>query len=85
MEAFKKARESFSRANGSSATPSADPKVDKSSPTGDACVSDLFKINSISRSPTCVKLVDHIQQAGDLDTFSSLSLEKKKGSDSSFT
>ncbi|CAL2238978.1 unnamed protein product [Prunus armeniaca] len=47
----------------SSTTLAVNPKVDKSGPTGDAGVSDL---------------VDQICQAGDLGTFSSLSLEKQR-------
>ncbi|CAL2237147.1 unnamed protein product [Prunus armeniaca] len=63
----KKARESFAWAKGSSATSAADPKVDKSTPAEDACVSDLLKTNFLSSSSTCAELVHQIRQAGDLD------------------
>ncbi|CAL9011792.1 unnamed protein product [Prunus brigantina] len=76
MTAAKETRESSPWAKGSSATLATDPKVDKSSPTGDEIVSDLLKTNFLSSSSACFKLVDHIHQAGDLETVSSLSLEK---------
>ena len=41
-------------------------------------MSDLLKTNFLSSPSGCVKLVDHIHQASDLGTFSSLSLEKQK-------
>ncbi|CAL2277269.1 unnamed protein product [Prunus armeniaca] len=76
--AVKKVRESSVRAKGSSTISAADPKMDKSSPEGDACVSDLLKMNFLSSLSACFKLVDHIHKASDLDTFSSLSLEKQR-------
>ncbi|CAL2257686.1 unnamed protein product [Prunus armeniaca] len=54
MEAAKKTRESSPRANGSSATSVADPKVDKSSPAGDASMSDMLKKNLLSNPSSCV-------------------------------
>ncbi|CAL2226826.1 unnamed protein product [Prunus armeniaca] len=78
MAAAKKARESSAREKGSSATLAADSKVDKSSPAGDVGVSDILKTNFLSSLSACVKLVDHVYQAGDLNTFSSLSLEKQR-------
>ncbi|CAL8990808.1 unnamed protein product, partial [Prunus brigantina] len=74
----KKMRESSARAKGSSSTTAVGPKVDKSSPTGDACVSDLLKTNFLSNPSSCAELVDHIRQAGDLGLFSSRSLEKQR-------
>ncbi|CAL8168932.1 unnamed protein product [Prunus armeniaca] len=74
----RKARESSARTKGSSATSATDPKVDKSSPAGDAGVSDLLKTQFLSSPSSCAELVDQIRQAGDLGTFSSLSLEKQK-------
>ncbi|CAL9012002.1 unnamed protein product, partial [Prunus brigantina] len=74
----RKARESSARAKDSSATSAADPKVDKSSTAGDAGVSDLLKTHFLSSPSSCSELVDQIRQAGDLGTFSSLSLEKKR-------
>ncbi|CAL9024579.1 unnamed protein product [Prunus brigantina] len=74
----KKLRESSARAKGSSSATTVAPKADKSSPRGDACVSDLLKTNFLSSPSSCVELVDHIRQAGDLGTFSSLSLEKQR-------
>ncbi|CAL2270491.1 unnamed protein product [Prunus armeniaca] len=74
----KKMRESSARAKGSSSETAVGPKVDKSSPAGDACVSDLLKTNFLSNPSSCAELVDHIRQAGDLGTFSSLSLEKRR-------
>ncbi|CAL2266593.1 unnamed protein product [Prunus armeniaca] len=56
----------------------ADPKADKSSPAGDASVSVLVKMHFLSSSSACAELVDQIRQAGDLGTFSSLSLEKQR-------
>ncbi|CAL8115589.1 unnamed protein product [Prunus armeniaca] len=74
----RKARESSARTKGSSATSATDPKVDKSSPAGDAGVSDLLKTQFLSSPSSCAELVDQIRQAGDLGTFSSLSLEKQR-------
>ncbi|CAL8154981.1 unnamed protein product [Prunus armeniaca] len=74
----KKMRESSARAKGSSSATAVEPKVDKSNPAGDACVSDLLKTNFLSNPSSCAELVDHIRQAGDLGTFSSLSLEKQR-------
>ncbi|CAL9004915.1 unnamed protein product [Prunus brigantina] len=74
----RKARESSARTKGSSVTSAADPKVDKSSPAGDAGVSDLLKTQFLSSPSSCVELVDQIRQAGNLGTFSSLSLEKQR-------
>ncbi|CAL9001333.1 unnamed protein product, partial [Prunus brigantina] len=74
----RKAKESSARAKGSSATLATDPKVDKSSPAGDASVSDLLKMHFLSSPSACAELVDQIRQAGDLGTFSSLSLEKQR-------
>ncbi|CAL2246525.1 unnamed protein product [Prunus armeniaca] len=74
----RKARESSARTKGSSVTSATDPKVDKSSPVGDAGVSDLLKTQFLSSPSSCAELVDQIRQAGDLGTFSSLSLEKQK-------
>ncbi|CAL2247723.1 unnamed protein product [Prunus armeniaca] len=62
----RKARESSARAKGSSAMLVADPKVDKSSPAGDACVSDLLKTHFLSSPSSCAELVDQIRQACDL-------------------
>ncbi|CAL2257266.1 unnamed protein product [Prunus armeniaca] len=76
MVTAKETRESSPRAKGSSATSAADPKMDKSSLAGDAIVYDLLKTNFLSSPSTCFKLVDHIHQAGDLETVLSLSLEK---------
>ncbi|CAL9013897.1 unnamed protein product [Prunus brigantina] len=74
----RKARESSARTKGSSATSAADPRVDKSSPAGDASVSDMLKTQFLSSPSSCAELVDQIRQAGDLGTFSSLSLEKQR-------
>ncbi|CAL8151499.1 unnamed protein product [Prunus armeniaca] len=74
----KKMRESSARAKGSSSATAVGPKVDKSNSAGDACVSDLLKTNFLLNPSSCAELVDHIRQAGDLDTFSSLSLEKQR-------
>ncbi|CAL2271554.1 unnamed protein product [Prunus armeniaca] len=74
----RKARESSARTKGSSATSATDPKVDKSSPARDAGVSDLLKTQFLSSPSSCAELVDQIRQAGDLGTFSSLSLEKQR-------
>ncbi|CAL2225946.1 unnamed protein product [Prunus armeniaca] len=71
MAVAKKARESSPQAKGSSATLVADSKVDKSSPAGDANVSILLNTNFLSSPFACFKLVDHIYQASNLDTFSS--------------
>ncbi|KAI5351589.1 hypothetical protein L3X38_004480 [Prunus dulcis] len=78
MLTAKKTRESSARVNGSSATSAADPKVDKSSRTRDASMYDLLKTKFLSSLSACFKLVDHIHQASDLDTSSSLSLEKQR-------
>ncbi|XP_034227602.1 uncharacterized protein LOC117636985 [Prunus dulcis] len=74
----KKMRESSARAKGSSSTSAVGPKVNKPSSVGDACVSDLLKTNFLSNPSSCAELVDHIRQAGDLGTFSCLSLEKQR-------
>ncbi|KAI5327720.1 hypothetical protein L3X38_027116 [Prunus dulcis] len=74
MVAAKETRESSPRAKSSSAMSAADPKVDKSSPVGDAIVSDLLKTNFLSSSFACFELVDHIHQVGDLEIVSSLLL-----------
>lgn len=68
MAAAKKARESSAKA-GSFAMSVTDPKVHKSSPAGDAGVSDLLMTNFLSSPFTCFKLADHIHKANDLDTF----------------
>ncbi|CAL2270960.1 unnamed protein product [Prunus armeniaca] len=67
MVMAKKVRKSSTRVKGSSGISAADPKMDKSSPTGDADVSNLLKMNFMSSLSTCFMLVDHIHQA--LDTF----------------
>ncbi|CAL2239112.1 unnamed protein product [Prunus armeniaca] len=74
----RKARESSARTKGPSATSAVDPKVDKSSPAGDAGVSSLLKTQFLSSPSSCAELVDQIRQAGDLGAFSSLSLEKQR-------
>ncbi|CAL2247869.1 unnamed protein product [Prunus armeniaca] len=74
----RKARESSARTKGPSATSVADPKVDKSSPAGDAGVSDLLKTQFLSSPSSCAELVNQIRQAGDLGAFSSLSLGKQR-------
>ncbi|KAL6289075.1 hypothetical protein ACE6H2_006585 [Prunus campanulata] len=74
----KKMKESSARAKGSSSVLAVDPKVNKSTPAGDARVSDLLKMNFLSNPSSCAELVDHIRQAGDLGTFSSLSLENQR-------
>ncbi|CAL8163990.1 unnamed protein product [Prunus armeniaca] len=74
----KRMRESSARAKGSSPASAVDPKANKSSLAGDACVSDLLKTNFLSNPSSCAELVYHIRQAGDLGTFSSLSLEKQR-------
>lgn len=76
MAAAKETRESSPWAKDSSVTSVADPKVDKSSLVRDALVSNLLKTNCLSSSSACFKLVDHIHEVGDLETVSSLSLEK---------
>ncbi|CAL2271150.1 unnamed protein product [Prunus armeniaca] len=74
-----KARESFARTKGSSATSVADPlEVRLAEATGDAGVSDLLKTQFLSSPSSCAELVDQIYQAGDLGAFSSLSLEKQR-------
>lgn len=70
MTTAKKARESSALVKGSFATPATDLKVDKSSHAGDEGMSDLLKTNFLSSRSACVKLVDHIHQVGNLDTFS---------------
>ncbi|CAL8153316.1 unnamed protein product [Prunus armeniaca] len=45
----RKSRKSFARAKGSSATSTADPKVEKSTSAGDAGLSDLLKMNFLLR------------------------------------
>ncbi|CAL8152774.1 unnamed protein product [Prunus armeniaca] len=62
----RKARESSAWTKGSSVTSATDPKVDKSSPAGDAGVSDLLKTQFLSSPSSCAELVDQIRQAGDL-------------------
>lgn len=47
-------------AKGSSKMRAAGPKVDMSNSIGDACVSDMLKMNFLSSQSACVKLVDHI-------------------------
>ncbi|CAL2259780.1 unnamed protein product [Prunus armeniaca] len=64
----KKTRESSAWAKGSSVS-AVDPKVNKSSPAGDACVFDLLETNFLSNPSSCAELVDHICQVGDLGTF----------------
>ncbi|CAL2257704.1 unnamed protein product [Prunus armeniaca] len=71
-------RESSAWAKGSSSVSAVDPKANKSNPAGDACVFDLLKTNFLSNPSSCVELVNHIRQASDLGTFSSLSLEKQR-------
>ncbi|CAL8169024.1 unnamed protein product [Prunus armeniaca] len=61
----RKARESSARTKGLSPTSAADPKVDKSSPAGDAGVSHLLKTQFLSSPSSCAELVDQIRQAGD--------------------
>ena len=80
MAEAKKMRKSSARAKGSSLASVVDPKANKSSPAGDVCASDLLKTNFLSNPSPYVELVDHIRQAGDLGTFSSLSLEKQRES-----
>ncbi|CAL8169251.1 unnamed protein product [Prunus armeniaca] len=80
MVAVKKTRESSVQVKGSSITSVADPKVDKSSPAWDADVSDLLTINLLSSPFVCFKLVDHIHQAGDLETVSTLAAETIRNS-----
>ncbi|CAL2257061.1 unnamed protein product [Prunus armeniaca] len=65
----KRMRESSAQAKCSSLTLVVDPNANKSSPAGDACVSDLLKMNFLSNPSSCAELVDHIRQAGDLGTF----------------
>ncbi|CAL2239307.1 unnamed protein product [Prunus armeniaca] len=78
MATAKKMRESSAWAKGYSSASVVDPKANKSSPAGDACVSDMLKMNFLSNPSSCVELVDHIRQVDDLGTFSSLSLEKQR-------
>ncbi|CAL2230020.1 unnamed protein product [Prunus armeniaca] len=52
----RKARESSARTKGPSATSAADPKVDKSSPSWDAGVSDLLKTQFLSSPSSCAEL-----------------------------
>lgn len=74
----KKAIELFAWAKCSPITSVAEPNVDKSGPVGGASISDLLKMNFLSSPSACFKLVDHIHQVGNVDTFSSLSFEKQK-------
>ncbi|BBG97113.1 hypothetical protein Prudu_006131, partial [Prunus dulcis] len=74
----KKMRESSTRVKGSSSTSAVGPRVNKFSSVGDACVSDLLKMNFLSNPSSCAELVDHIRQVCDLGTFSCLSLEKQR-------
>ncbi|CAL2259752.1 unnamed protein product [Prunus armeniaca] len=74
----KKTRESSARAKGSYVMPTTNHKMGKFNPAGDAGVSDMLKMNFLSSPSTCAELVNHIRQAGDLDTFSSLYLEKQR-------
>ena len=74
----KRMRESSGRAKGSSATSAVGSKVDRPNPTGGACVSNLLKTNFLSSSSPCAELVNHVHQAGELGTLSSLSLEKQR-------
>ncbi|CAL8174062.1 unnamed protein product [Prunus armeniaca] len=76
----KRMRESYAQAKCSSPALAVDPKANKFSSAGDACVSDMLKTNFLSNPSSCAELVDHIRQAGDLGTFSSLSLEKQRES-----
>ena len=76
MAAAKKTRESSARVKGSFVTLVANPKVDKSSPTGDADMSDMLKSNFVLSPSICAELVDQIRQASDLGIFSSLFLKK---------
>ncbi|CAL2271736.1 unnamed protein product [Prunus armeniaca] len=62
----RKARESSTRAKGSSETSAADPKVDKSNPAGDAGVSDMLKTHFLSSPSACAELVDQIHKVDDL-------------------
>ncbi|KAL6279416.1 hypothetical protein ACE6H2_016297 [Prunus campanulata] len=78
MAAAEKMRESSVQVKGSSTTSTANPEVHKSNPAGDASVFDPLKMNLLSSMSACFKLVDHIHQAGDLDTVLSLSLEKQR-------
>ncbi|CAL2256023.1 unnamed protein product [Prunus armeniaca] len=64
----KKARASFALAKGSHAVLAANLEVGKFNPVGDASISDLLKMNFLSSMSTCSQLVNHIRQAGDLDT-----------------
>ncbi|CAL9000448.1 unnamed protein product [Prunus brigantina] len=48
------------------------------SSAGDERISNLLKTNFLSSLSVCPKLVDHIHQANDLDTFLSLSLDKQE-------
>ncbi|KAI5322914.1 hypothetical protein L3X38_031986 [Prunus dulcis] len=48
------------QAKSSSATSAADPKMDKSTVAGDACMSDMLKMNFLSSPSTCGELVDQI-------------------------
>lgn len=41
-------------------------------------MSDLLKTNFLSSPSACAKLADHIHQASDIGTFSSLSSKKQK-------
>ncbi|CAL9007615.1 unnamed protein product [Prunus brigantina] len=74
----KKTRESSARVKRSSSASVVNPKVNKSSPVGNACIYDLLKPNFLSNPSSCAELVDHIRQASDLGTFSSLSLERQR-------
>ncbi|CAL8167146.1 unnamed protein product [Prunus armeniaca] len=86
MAVAKKTREPSPWAKGSPATLAVDPKVEKSSPAGDAGVSDLPKTNFLSSLSAYFKLVDHIHQAGDLETVSNAYLRLKcKNADISFS
>lgn len=44
----------------------------------DVSMFDMFETNFLSISFACAKLVDHVNQASDLGTFSSISMEKQK-------
>ncbi|CAL8112953.1 unnamed protein product [Prunus armeniaca] len=72
----KKGRKSSTQVKSSSVMLAANPKVDKSSPVWDACVSNLLKDNFLSSPSTCAELINHIHHASDLVTFLSISLEK---------
>ncbi|KAI5313637.1 hypothetical protein L3X38_042813 [Prunus dulcis] len=77
MVVAKKARESSAQVKGSTSAQTDGLKVDKLRSAGDVSVSNLLKTNFLSSLFACPKLVDHLRQARNLGTFSSLSLEKQ--------